>query len=265
MKKILLLATIAMLSTPAIAADRGKVVATVNGENIYEDSVQVIYRSIPADNIKTLGGEEEVTKTIIHQLTAAEALKQEALKSDFANSEGFKKLLKVETERLIQEEFLKMEVERRVTEERLKKAYDSAFKEFKADMEYNVSNILSKTEDKAKEIIKKLDDGADFVKLAVENSVASNIEKTKGSLGFVKSSELIDDVGKEIKSLKIGSYSKNPVKSPFGWNVFMLKEKQLEKAPSFEEAKPIIQQTLYKEEMMTIIKELQSKADIILK
>jgi peptidyl-prolyl cis-trans isomerase C len=265
MKKILLLATIAMLSTPAIAADRGKVVATVNGANIYSDSVNMIYKTISADNVKELGGEEDVKKTIINQLSAAEALKQAALKSDVLNSDSFKEMLKVETERLIQEEFLRLQVEKRVTEQKLKDAYNAALKEFKAEMQFDVSNILSKTEEDAKKIIKQLDDGADFAKLAVEKSTASNVSKTKGSLGFLKKSDLIEDIGEEISALKVDGYSKKPVKSPFGWNVFLLKEKKLEKAPKFEDAKPVIQQTLYKQEMMNIIKELQEKADIVIK
>ncbi len=261
MKKVLLLVTIAILATPAFAG-RGKVVATVNGANIYEDSVKLVSAEIPAESVEQLGGEATVRKTIIEQLAAAEALKQSALKSGVDKSKNFQKILKVEKERLIQEEYLRVQVEKRVSDKKIKETYDTAVEKFVPQMEYNIYNILSETEKDAKKIIKSLKKGADFQELAVEKSGASNVKDTKGNLGFIKQSDLIEDIGKEIAALEEGKFSAKPVKSPFGWNVFLLKEKRLEKAPSFEASKETIKQALYKQEMMNIIKELKDKAKI---
>lgn len=266
MKKLLLLATVAMLSSPTLAAnDRGKVMATVNGANIYEDSVNIIYKGIPAGDIEKMGGSEKVQKVIMDQLAAAEALKQASLKSDIEKSKDFQKLLKLEKERLLQEEYLRIEVEKRISAKDVKSAYDKALKEFKAETEYNVYNILSTTEKDAKAIIKELDKGADFQKLSAEKSASSNAKKTKGNLGFIKTSELIDNIAKEISSLKEGSYSKKPIKSPFGWNVFYLKESRLEKAPTYAESKASIQKSMSQKEMIKLIKELKDKANVVYK
>ena len=264
MKKLLLLATILILATPAFAG-RGKVVATVNGENVYEDSVKLIYKEIPADNVKELGGKATVEKAIIEQLASAEALKQAALNSDVDKSENFKKMLKIETTKMIQEEYLRVAVEKKVDDKKLKEIYKTALKAFEPEMQYNIYNILSSTEKDAKSVIKKLKKGANFQELAVEKSIASNVKDTKGNLGFVKKSDLIEDVGKEIASMEVKSFSKKPVKSPFGWNVFYLNEKKKETAPTFDESKEAIKQSLYKQEMMTIIKELKNKADVVYK
>jgi peptidyl-prolyl cis-trans isomerase C len=168
MKKLFLLASLIMLTTPAIAKDTSKVVAIVNGTNIYSDSVDIIYKEIPENNIQELGGKAEVKKIIIDQLASAEALKQEAIRSNVSKSENFKKLLELETEKMIQEEYLRVEVEKRVTDKEIKETYNKALEDFRPAMEYNVYNILSKTEKDAQKIIKQLNKGADFQKLAIE-------------------------------------------------------------------------------------------------
>ncbi|MCV6599307.1 MAG: peptidylprolyl isomerase [Alphaproteobacteria bacterium] len=266
MKKLLITTLAILISASANAAtNKGKVIATVNGENIYEYSVEAVYKTIPEDNIKSLGGKEKVTNAIINQLVSAEALKQEALKSGIEKNESFKEILKIERERLIQEEFLRQEVEKAITEKQIKEVYDEAVKEFSPEKEYLVFNILSKTEEDAKNIIKELESGADFSELAIKKSQTSNVKETKGSLGYIKSSDLIDNIAKEIKSIKEGEFSVAPVKSPFGWNVFHVKESRMEKAPTFEESKSTIRQSLYKEKMLEIVKELKNKAEVIYK
>lgn len=177
----------------------------------------------------------------------------------------FQEILRIERERLIQEEFLRQEVEKSITEEQIKKTYDVAVKEFSPEKEYLAFNILSKTEEDAKNIIKELEDGANFSELALEKSQTSNIKETKGSLGYIKASDLVENIAKEIKSIKKGEFSKTPIQSPFGWNVFHVKETRMEKAPTFEESKSAIRQSLYKEEMLRVVKRLRDKAEVIYK
>jgi len=262
MKKILMIFTIALIASSAIAQDRGKVVATVNGENLYEDSVNYIYKEIPADNVTKLGGEEAVKKTIINQLVAAESLRQGALASGVDKDPEFQEYMHSEKERMIQEEFLRVESEKRVSEEDMKETYKKALADFKPETEYDIYSILNATKEDAEAVIKRLINGEKFEDLALKQSTASNVADTKGHIGFVKLSDLVDTVSNEISSLEKGEFSKTPVETPFGWNVFMLKDTKKEAAPTYEESKDKIRDSLYKKEMMNIINELKDKAKV---
>lgn len=263
MKKSLLLVALLMLSSTVSAKDA--VVATVNGASIYESSVATISSKIPVKDVEKLGGKDEVRKTIIKQLASAEALKQASLTSGIDKTDEFKEIMKLEKEKILQEEYLRIAVEKRVSESQIKDAYEQGIKKFKPQVMYNLSNILSATEEDAKNIVKELNNGANFEDLAVKKSKSSNVKETKGNIGFVKKAELVDEIEKNIDTLKKGEYSKKPIKTPFGWNVFLLKDKKNEPTPKYEESKILIQKALYKKEMMKILGELYDSADVELK
>ena len=71
--------------------------------------------------------------------------------------------------------------------------------------------------------------------------------------------------GGKPKDTPTKKYSKKPVKSPFGWNVFYLKDERKEATPSYKDSRESIKQALYKQEMLAIINELKEKADIVYK
>jgi parvulin-like peptidyl-prolyl isomerase len=263
--KNFLIALILIISASNCFAKDDKIVATVNGQNIYQSSVDALYGMLDPSNIDKMGGKDAIQSNLVKQLSAAEALKQAALNSDIKNDPQVKKLIEQETEQLIQQEFLKTNIEKRVSEDDVKATYEKAKKEFKPEMEYHMYNIIVKEEDQAKDIIKQLDKGADFQTLAKEKSISLNASKTGGDLGYVLQNNLIDVAGEEITSLKKDTYSKQPIPSAFGWNVFYLKDKRLQATPTLEEASDMIKQSLYKQEMIKFVQELSDKADIVIK
>lgn len=87
--------------------------------------------------------------------------------------------------------------------------------------------------DKAKEIIKKLDNGEDFATLAKDNSKDEATAKNGGSLGKVNSDDVVSEVFDALKSMSDGSYSKEPVKSTYGYHI--LYRKSQDKKPELDE------------------------------
>lgn len=77
-------------------------------------------------------------------------------------------------------------------------------------------------EDKAKEeankIIKKLDKGEDFEKLAKDNSDDKGTASKGGKL-TITYGEVVDEVWNAAKDLKNKAYSKEPVKSEYGYHI----------------------------------------------
>ncbi len=81
---------------------------------------------------------------------------------------------------------------------------------------------IKEAEDKAKkeaeEIIKKLDDGEDFAKLAKEYSDDEGTASEGGKL-TITYGEVVDEFWDAASKLKDGKYSKKPVKSDYGYHI----------------------------------------------
>lgn len=95
---------------------------------------------------------------------------------------------------------------------------------------------------KAKNIIKKLDDGKDFAELAKKYSNDTGSANDGGNLGYFSSDEMDEDFMTAVKSLKNKEYTKEPVKTQYGYHI-ILKVDQKEKK-SLKEAKSDIKNTL---------------------
>ncbi len=96
----------------------------------------------------------------------------------------------------------------------------------------------------AKEIIKKLDNGAKFEDLAKEYSKDGSASDG-GNLGYFNRGEMVSEFEEAAIKLEVGKYTKEPVKTQYGYHI-ILKTDQKEK-PSLEDAKEKIIDTLSKE------------------
>lgn len=98
--------------------------------------------------------------------------------------------------------------------------------------------------EKAKEIIKKLDDGEKFEDLAKKYSEDSSASDG-GNLGYFNRGEMAAEFEDAAANLKVGEYTKEPVKTKFGYHI-ILKTDQKEK-PKLESIKSNIKNTLVNE------------------
>ena len=99
---------------------------------------------------------------------------------------------------------------------------------------------------KAKEIITKLNNGEDFATLAKEHSKDGSASNG-GALEPFNRGEIVDEFFEGALKLNIGEYSKEPVKSEFGYHI-ILKRGQQEK-PALESVKDEIIETLADEKL----------------
>ncbi len=90
----------------------------------------------------------------------------------------------------------------------------------------------------AEDLIKKLDNGADFSELAEEYSKDEGSAGMGGDLGWFNKGRMVEAFEQAAYRLKIDTYTKTPVTSEFGYHI-ILKTGEKEK-PTLEEAKPNI-------------------------
>ena len=98
----------------------------------------------------------------------------------------------------------------------------------------------------AKEIIKKLDEGADFAELAKEYSKDGSADDG-GALGRFGHGDMVSEFEEAAYKLEVGEYTKEPVKTKYGYHV-ILKTKDYGKG-ELADAKEEIIETLVNEKL----------------
>jgi peptidyl-prolyl cis-trans isomerase C len=80
------------------------------------------------------------------------------------------------------------------------------------------SHILVKTSTEAQAILKRLDNGEDFKKLAAELSSCPS-KKRGGDLDFFTKGKMAQEFEKAVLAAKVGELINHPVKTQFGYHV----------------------------------------------
>lgn len=99
----------------------------------------------------------------------------------------------------------------------------------------------------AKKIIKELKNGEKFADLAKKYSKDEASASNGGDLGYFDLNEMVDEFSDAVKKLKIDEYTKEPVKSSFGYHI-ILKTGEKEK-PKLKDVKDKILETLREEKL----------------
>lgn len=74
---------------------------------------------------------------------------------------------------------------------------------------------------KAKDLIKQLNDGADFATLAKENSDDPGSAANGGDLGYFNKGEMVKEFEDAAYGLKVNEYTKEPVKTSYGYHIIL--------------------------------------------
>jgi peptidyl-prolyl cis-trans isomerase C len=132
------------------------------------------------------------------------------------------------------------------------KEYQGNPEEYKTKARVKIKHIQVATEAKAKEIEKKLKNGAEFDQLVETDSTDQASVKQKGSLGYLYKDGYIRGIGKDpdfekaVFALKEGETS-GPIQSKKGWHVVKIEEKTEEALKPLEEVKSQIRSKLLRD------------------
>lgn len=109
-----------------------------------------------------------------------------------------------------------------------------------------IKKAEEEAEKKAKEIITKLNNGEDFAELAKQYSKDGSATNG-GALGKFGHGKMVAEFESAAVKLKVGEYTKEPVKTKFGYHI-ILKTKEYDKKP-LEEAKEEIIEAIADEKL----------------
>ncbi len=247
-----------LISTTTFAAD--KVVATVNGKNITQETYEHYLKMRTGG--KTQGVNREM---VIQELVNRELLRQDAIKLKVDKDPDVKFLIEQqEIELLIKAGLQKSVGSKPISEKELKKEYEEKIANANVH-EYKAAHILLKTEAEAKAVISQLDSGAVFADIAKAKSIDTGTKENGGDLGWFNPGQMVPAFSQAVAEMKPGTYSKAPVQSQYGWHVIKLEDTRKLTPPSFEDMKQKLQGAMQGEKVREHLMELQKKAKIDIK
>lgn len=175
---------------------------------------------------------------ILEQLIANKLLLTEAQKNLYEHNAAFKaQLEKVKEDMLINFAASKVLDEvKPATDEEIRKYYDDNIEKFQKGESVNASHILVDSEDKAKELLAKINAGEiSFEDAARENSSCPSKENG-GNLGEFTRGQMVPEFDTAVFSMEVGAVSE-PVKTQFGYHLIKLISKSEASTYDFDEIK----------------------------
>lgn len=248
----------AIVSAPALAADKGKAFATVNGQPIS----QSVYNAFVAEQ-KAQGAPDspELQAAVKEELVRREILAQEAKKKGMDKNPNIQGQIELAKQAVLIRAYLSDYVKANpISEAQLKAEYD-VIKNNLGTTEYKSRHVLVEKEEDAKAIIAKLDKGEKFSELAKQSKDPGSKDKG-GELGWSSPASYVKPFGEALTKLKKGEYTKTPVHSDFGYHVIQLDDSRPANPPPFDQVKPQMQQRASQQQIETLVKELRSKAKV---
>lgn len=254
-----------LLASTALGAlaQSDTVVATVSGQSITEADVQMAVSELDQQFAQLTP--EQKRAAALSAIIEIRLMSEKAKASKLDQDENFKRKLAFLNERALHAQVIEKEISPKVTDEMLKARYDKEVAARPPAEEIRARHILVKTEEEAKEIIAKLDGGADFEALAKEKSSDPGSGANGGDLGFFSKGQMVPEFEAAAFALEPGAYTKTPVKSDFGFHVIKLEEKRTQPPVAFDEVKDQIRQLVFRDVYFEAVKELRAGAQVEIK
>lgn len=104
------------------------------------------------------------------------------------------------------------------------------------------NELYNKAKKEAQEVIKKLDNGEDFDKLAKKYSDDKANANKGGDLGWFNTGDMVAEFEKAAFALKKGAYTKSPVKTVHGYHVILKTDEKAK--PKLKDVQDEIKETL---------------------
>ena len=203
-----------------------------------------------------------VFDSLVSHLVESRLIVDKAKAEGFADNEQVQERLDAVRDQIMRSVYLTEFVETAATEEAIAEKYE-AFKEANPpEEEVKASHILVETEEEAQALIKQLEDGADFAKLAEAESTGPSAPNG-GDLGYFKrEGQMVEPFAAAAFELEAGAFTTEPVKTQFGWHVITVTDRRMGEAPALEDVRNQLTSEIAQEAIAAMVEELREGAEI---
>jgi peptidyl-prolyl cis-trans isomerase C len=234
-------------------------VAKVNGVSIPQSKLDAIMKARAAGKQPDT---PEIRAAIRDTLINQEVVAQEAVRKGIDKNPEVAAQIDLQRQETLAnavvQEYMKTNP---ITDDVMRKEYERIKPTIPAK-EFKARHILVEKEDEAKDVIAQIKKGGSFEKLAAEKSKDTGSKGRGGDLDWGPAGRYVKPFGDALAKLKKGQMTDVPVQSEFGWHVIRLDDERATKVPTFEEAKPQIQQMMQNQHVQKMLADLRAKAKI---
>lgn len=236
------------------------VVAKVNGNEIRRSDVMGFMETLPPQ-MKQLPA-ETLFPMVLEQVINAKVIDEKVASAKLEDDADVAKRMKEAKTQIMRAVYAEQQIEENYKDSDTQKAYDKMVAEMPKMEEVKAGHILVDDEQTAKDIVKKLEDGAKFADLAKQYSKDKSNADNGGDLGYFSQSDMVKEFGDAAFSMKKGEYSKAPVKTQFGYHVIMVEDKRNRPAPAYDDVKDQLAAQGKREMLNKLIEEWRKESTV---
>ena len=249
-KRVPLLLLGLLFCSPAVADE---LVGKMGDVELRSAELMVILEAQPADNKRQLASDPGALERLVRSELMRKAVLNEAKQKGWDKRAELQPLIERAHDQVIVSTFVgnvAKPAEGYPSEEEIKQFYEANKAQLLAPAQYQVAQIFlpaAEGTDKAKaeEAKKKIGElsarlgksGADFAKLAKENSAHKESAEKGGELGWVSEEQMVPEIRRAITGMNKGEVSA-PIKSTAGWHLIKLLDKKPAGTRSLAEVRP---------------------------
>ncbi|MCA1492559.1 peptidylprolyl isomerase [Sinorhizobium alkalisoli] len=260
-KTLALAALVAMIAAGGVvrAEETDPIVAKVGDQEIRQSELDLAIGSLDPQLERM--PEEQKRAAALSSVIDVKLLAKDAEKEGLQNDETYKQRIAFLTERELHNAFFKKHVVDAITEDDVKARYEKEIAAIPAQEEVKARHILVKTEEEAKEIIKELDAGKSFVDLAKAKSTDPN-KDDGGDLGYFTKGRMVPEFEAAAFALEKGAYTKEPVKTQFGYHVILVEDKRPQAPPTLEQVEPQVRQLVMRDKYLALLATAKESTEV---
>lgn len=260
------LATVALVAIVAAGgsvraqdAAADPVVAKVGAVEIHESELKLGMAGLDPQLANLPDDQKRVAA--LSSIIDVKLLAADADKEGLKDTADFKQRLAYLTDRELHNAYFKKHVVDAVTPEEVKARYEKEIAAIEPQDEIRARHILVKTEEEAKAIIKDLDAGKDFVEIAKEKSTDPN-KSEGGDLGYFAKGRMVPEFEAAAFALEKGAYSKEPVKTQFGYHVIKVEDKRKQQPPALDQVEQQVRQLVMRDKYLELLEKAKAAAPV---
>ncbi len=235
------------------------VVAIVEGHMIYLSDVGRAVPQLP-ENLRGLPF-QTLYPVVLDRLIDHQALVQLALRQHLDNDPVVRREVQDATDRILEGALLSRVVTPQASEDAIQAQYTKQYVGKPATEEVRARHILVSTEQEAKDLIARLNKGADFPSLAKLDSKDPD-GKNGGDLGFFRRDQVWPEFSDVAFALQPGQVSQTPIHNEFGWHVVKVEERRIVAAPTYSEVHDALRQALLQDAVQREIDQARTELTI---
>jgi len=234
--------------------------AVVNGESITLDMLELHLSRRSGGHVERLSADDR--ETLLLELVEMELIAQDArnhamhadtrVKAQMSNVNRAV-LAQTRIERLRQEPVAEME---------LRTMYDKRYTH-QPHQELHARHILVNSEKHARQVIRALDSGGDFISLAREHSQGP-LAEDGGDLGWFTADQMVDSFAEAALALPTGKHSREPVATEYGWHVIHMDARRDAEPPDYELVREDLRQRVLAERIRDYLLDLRQDSNVML-